>query len=82
MAELRATVARHDELYYRQTEPEISDRDYDRLKQELAELEGEYPLFALVSSPTGKVGDDRSEGFQSYVHRERMMSLDLSLIHI
>ncbi len=76
MMELRAEVARHDELYYRQAEPEISDREYDRLKQELADLEAEYPLFAMASSPTQKVGDDRSEGFQSHVHRERMMSLD------
>lgn len=76
MAELRASLARHDELYYRQAEPEITDRDYDALKRELADLEAEYPLFALMDSPTQKVGDDRSEGFQSYVHRERMMSLD------
>lgn len=73
---LRAEVARYDELYYRQAKPEVSDRDYDRLKQELADLEEEYPLFALAASPTQKVGDDRSEGFQSYTHRERMMSLD------
>jgi DNA ligase (NAD+) len=76
IVEWRAQVARHDELYYRKAESEITDRDYDRLKQELADLEAEYPLFALAVSPTQKVGDDRSEGFQSYVHRERMMSLD------
>lgn len=76
MAELRANLARHDELYYRQAEPEIADRDYDALKRELADLEEEYPLFAVATSPTQQVGDDRSEGFQSYTHRERMMSLD------
>lgn len=73
---LREEITRHDELYYRQAEPEISDREYDRLKRELADLEEEYPLFAMAASPTQKVGDDRSEGFQSYVHLERMMSLD------
>ncbi len=73
---LRAEVARHDERYYRQAEPEITDREYDRLSRELAELEQEYPLFAMATSSTQQVGDDRSEGFQSYVHRERMMSLD------
>ena len=31
-------MARHDELYYRQTTPEISDFDYDRLKRELTDL--------------------------------------------
>ena len=76
MAELREIIAQHDELYYRQAQPEISDREYDALKRELADLETENPLLALIDSPTRKVGDDRSEGFQSYAHRERMMSLD------
>lgn len=76
MAELREIIARHDELYYRQAEPEITDREYDELKRELADLEADNPLLAMMDSPTQKVGDDRSEGFQSYQHRERMMSLD------
>jgi len=74
--ELREIISRHDELYYRQAEPEISDQDYDALKRELAELEAANPLLAMMDSPTQQVGDDRSEGFQSYTHRERMMSLD------
>ncbi len=76
MAELRETIAHHDELYYRQAKPEITDQQYDELKRELADLEEENPLLAMMDSPTQKVGDDRSEGFQSYTHRERMMSLD------
>jgi len=76
ISELREIIAQHDELYYRQAEPEISDQDYDALKRELADLEAENPLLALMDSPTQQVGDDRSEGFQSYAHRERMMSLD------
>lgn len=76
IGELREIIARHDELYYRQAAPEITDRDYDALKKELADLEEENPLLAMMDSPTRKVGDDRSEGFQSYMHRERMMSLD------
>ncbi|GAB5558909.1 MAG: NAD-dependent DNA ligase LigA [Synoicihabitans sp.] len=74
--ELREIIAGHDELYYRQAAPEVSDRDYDALKKELADLEEENPLLAMMDSPTQQVGDDRSEGFQSYTHRERMMSLD------
>ncbi len=76
MAELRTIIAHHDALYYRDAAPEISDRDYDALKRELADLEAEFPLFAAADSPTTQVGDDRSEGFRSYTHRERMMSLD------
>ncbi len=74
--DLRSQVARHDELYHRQAKPEISDFDYDGLKRELAELEAAWPEFAAINSPSGKVGDDRTEGFQVYRHRERMMSLD------
>ena len=47
MAELRETIAHHDELYYRQAQPEITDRDYDALKQELADLEEQNPLLRL-----------------------------------
>lgn len=74
--ELREIISRHDEAYYRQAQPEISDQDYDVLKRELADLEEANPMWALVHSPTQTVGDDRSAGFQSYLHRERMMSLD------
>lgn len=77
--ELRREVARHDELYYRRAKPELEDVDYDRLKRELADLEGKYPVAAAAAggqSPVQKVGDDRSEGFQRYRHRQPMQSLD------
>jgi DNA ligase (NAD+) len=76
IVELRSQIARHDELYYRKAQPEITDRDYDRLKAELADLEDQFPEFAAASSPTQKVGDDRAEGFQTYRHRQPMQSLD------
>ncbi|ACB73296.1 NAD-dependent DNA ligase LigA [Opitutus terrae] len=76
IAELRAQVARHDELYHRRAQPQIGDFEYDALKRELAELEAAWPQFARGASPTEQVGDDRTEGFQVYRHRERMMSLD------
>ncbi len=74
--QLRAEVARHDELYYRQAEPEIRDFDYDQMKRELADLEAAWPELATVESPTVKVGDDRAAGFQTYRHRQPMQSLD------
>jgi DNA ligase (NAD+) len=76
LTELRAAVARHDELYHRQAKPEITDFDYDRLKRELADLEVQFPQFATAGSPTEQVGDDRAEGFQTYRHRQPMQSLD------
>jgi DNA ligase (NAD+) len=76
---LRAEVARHDELYHRLAKPEIGDREYDLLKRELADLESLHPDVAregAEASPTSRVGDDRAAGFQSYVHRQPMQSLD------
>jgi DNA ligase (NAD+) len=76
IAELRAEIARHDELYYREAKPLISDFDYDQLKIELAALEVENPELSLEESPSNKVGDDRLEGFTTYRHRSPMQSLD------
>lgn len=72
---LRGEVARHDRLYYGGAAPVASDREYDLLKLELADLESELGL-STQGSPTQAVGDDRSSGFKQYVHRERMMSLE------
>ncbi len=74
--ELRGEVSRHDERYYREARPEISDFVYDALKAELADLEARYPQFARPDSPTRKIGDDRVQGFQEVAHRQRMLSLD------
>ncbi|EDY83633.1 DNA ligase, NAD-dependent [Verrucomicrobiia bacterium DG1235] len=74
--QLRAEIRRHDELYYRNAEPEISDFDYDGLKRELADLEAANPELPMEASPTQAVGDDRVEGFESYRHRLPMQSLD------
>ncbi len=76
ITQLRKDVAHHDELYYRQAQPEISDFDYDQLKRELSGLEKQFPQHAGGATPTDQVGDDRTEGFTVYRHRERMMSLD------
>jgi DNA ligase (NAD+) len=76
IAELRSRIARHDELYYRQAKPEITDFDYDLLKQELAGLEKSFPELAAGDSPTQRIGDDRVQGFREVAHRQRMLSLD------
>lgn len=77
---LRRKIGRYDEIYFRKaqqgTQPEISDQDYDNLKSELAELEEKYPELKSDDSPTQNVGDDRLEGFKTYVHRQPMLSLD------
>lgn len=70
---LRAEIERHDELYFKEAEPEISDAEYDRLKRELESLERGRPEQAAVSRD---IGDDRTGRFPTYPHRERMLSLN------
>lgn len=79
ITELRATIAHHDELYYRRAQPEITDFDYDILKAELARMEQQFPEVARVvgaETPTARVGDDRAEGFARVKHRQAMTTLD------
>lgn len=74
--ELRNLIQHHNELYYREADPEISDREYDRLKEELATLESNHPELVIGQSLVEVVGDDRLSGFSTYAHREPMQSLD------
>ena len=73
---LRAEIAEHDRLYYKDAQPKIGDQAYDRLKLELAQLEAAKPEFNFDASPTQSVGDDRLDAFDSYQHRKPMLSLD------
>ena len=73
---LRVEIARFDELYYREAQPEVSDSEYDELKRELEGLEKQYPELSSADSPTNTVGDDTRDGFESYQHRLPMKSLD------
>ena len=76
IADLRTQIARADELYFKQTKPELSDFEYDASKAELTALEAQFPQFATADSPTRRVGDDRVQGFKEVAHRQKMLSLD------
>lgn len=74
MEALRAQIAHHDELYFRQAAPEISDQAYDKLKRELRELERQHP--ELAAAPGTGIGDDRTGRFPIRAHRVPMLSLE------
>jgi DNA ligase (NAD+) len=76
IATLRAEIARHDELYHRQSQAEISDASYDQLKRKLADLERAHPEIAGENRGPAEIGDDRTGLFRTTRHRERMLSLD------
>ena len=75
---LRAEIQRHEDLYYVQDAPEISDLEYDRLLERLHGLEQAHPELITPDSPTQRVGGRPAEGFPEVVHRLPMLSLDNS----
>lgn len=54
--DLRQKILYHNDLYYNQDNPEISDYEYDMMMQELKRLETDHPEFITADSPTQKVG--------------------------
>lgn len=75
-AELRDLIRYHDRKYYVEANPEILDRDYDRLLHELQELEAAHPDLVVPDSPTQRVGDSPIDSLQSVPHRVPMLSID------
>jgi DNA ligase (NAD+) len=75
---LRKEIRHHEELYYVHDNPEISDVEYDQLLARLQALEAENPTLVTPDSPTQRVGGRPAEGFNEYVHRRPMLSLDNS----
>ncbi|HRW21622.1 MAG TPA: NAD-dependent DNA ligase LigA, partial [Bacteroidales bacterium] len=73
--ELSDTIRYHNELYYRDAQPEISDFEYDQLLKELQRLETQYPEFAQTDSPTQRIGNDISNKFETVYHKYPMLSL-------
>jgi len=76
--DLRQEIQRHEDLYYLQDNPQISDREYDALIEKLRELEEKNPQFISPDSPTQRVGGRPAEGFPEFFHRRPMLSLDNS----
>jgi DNA ligase (NAD+) len=74
--ELRQEIRRHEELYYVQARPEISDAEFDALMHELQALEQQHPELVTPDSPTQRVGGRPAEGFVEVEHLQPMLSLD------
>ena len=76
IATLRREIERHDHAYYVLGEPEISDREYDRLYRELQDLEAAHPDLDDPDSPTHRVARGLLPGFKTVLHSAPMLSLD------
>lgn len=75
LAWLSSEIGRHDALYYQDDAPQISDGDYDLLRQRNAELEQRFPDLILPDSPSFRVGSAPAEAFGKVRHRVPMLSL-------
>ncbi|PYJ01411.1 MAG: DNA ligase (NAD(+)) LigA, partial [Verrucomicrobia bacterium] len=73
---LRDEIRKHDQLYYQQAAPIISDREYDRLYKELVDLEAKFPNLVTPDSPTQRVGGTPLQAFAQIEHQLPMLSLD------
>jgi len=72
---LRREINRHNQLYYVQDNPEISDAQYDTLIRRLKELEEAHPELVTPDSPTQKVGAEPLKAFGIVNHPYPLLSL-------
>lgn len=73
--ELIDLINYHNEKYYNQDTPELSDYEYDNLMKELINLEQENPNLKRIDSPTSRVGGKPLDKFEQIIHKIPMLSL-------
>ena len=74
--ELREIINEHNHNYYNLDKNLISDFEYDKLLNELINLELRYPEYFDENSPSNRVGGGLSDKFNSESHNYQMYSLD------
>ncbi|SDN80271.1 NAD-dependent DNA ligase LigA [Alkalicoccus daliensis] len=73
--ELTNRLKKYAHQYYVLDEPVVSDAEYDKLLQELMELEEQHPELKHEDSPTGRVGGEPLDQFRKVQHDVPMLSL-------
>ena len=66
---------KHSKLYYDKSNPVISDSEFDKLKQEILDLEKNFPYLISKKSISSIVGYKPSKVFEKYKHKVPMLSL-------
>ena len=72
---LAEQIEYHNNLYYNNDNPEISDAEYDNLRIKNMELEKQFPNLVLSNSPSKKVGAELNSSFKKVQHSVPMLSL-------
>jgi len=73
--QLCETIRQHNQLYYLEHAPIISDTAFDFLLKECEAIEKEHPDWVDADSPTQRVGEMPAKGFQTTPHLTPMLSL-------
>ncbi|MDD2296342.1 MAG: NAD-dependent DNA ligase LigA [Sphaerochaetaceae bacterium] len=76
IAQLSEDLQHHQDLYYKEGQPIISDREYDHMMDRLLALETQFPTLKLPESPSQRVGSDLGSGFPEFAHTIPILSLD------
>lgn len=74
--QLRTSLRHHENQYHVLDAPEIPDAEYDRLMQQLRDLEAQHPELITNDSPTQRVGAAPLDAFDQVKHEVPMLSLD------
>jgi DNA ligase (NAD+) len=69
-------IGHHDKLYHEKDAPEISDAEYDKLRQRLKAIEAKFPQLVDMFSPTQRVAPTPTTAFAKVRHGKPMLSLD------
>jgi DNA ligase (NAD+) len=75
LKELREEIRRHDQLYYLEDAPEITDQEYDALQQEVLRLEEAHPDLRTPDSPSLRVSGGVIDAFEKVKHAWPLQSL-------
>jgi DNA ligase (NAD+) len=73
--DLRKRIDEHNRYYYVESNPRISDYEFDKLLEELIKLEKENPEFFSAESPSQRVGGAVTKEFRQVRHKVPMLSL-------
>ena len=76
--ELKAQIEYHNTLYHSKDAPKITDFEYDKLFQELLDIEKQHPELVTQDSPSQRVGGEVLSAFKKVTHRIPMLSLSNS----
>jgi len=80
LAKLAQVIAAANEAYHGRDMPDMSDGDYDALKQRNAAIEARFPNLKRSDSPTDLVGAAVVDGFGKVAHEIRMLSLENAFV--